>query len=114
MEDQGLEVEHYYPNSPRSARALHPARDALRAADNHCFTGRRPRRGVPARLWGAWPPSRFPTRPATALTCTSLVELGSEGSPAGGARSPTRRPQRLSMGYHFIGGLLAHLPAWSG
>ena len=62
----------------------------------------------------AWPPSRFPTRRATALTCTPRSPTSRRtASPAGGTSSPTP-PTGIGLsqvGYHFIGGLLAHLPA---
>ena len=62
----------------------------------------------------AWPPSRSPTRPATALTCTArCIDLGAEGASGGrnAFADPTDRNGLSQVGYHFIGGLLAHLPA---
>ena len=98
---------------PRPARALHQAR--RRAA---C---RRQPRAVPGdgpRAWRsgaacgrAWPPSRSPTRPATALTCTARSSSWGRRARRNAFADPTDRNGLSQVGYHFIGGLLAHLPA---
>ena len=80
-----------------------------------CCTGRRSgawRSG--AECGPASPPSPSPTRPGTAHTCTDpCCELGPDGAPTGrNVFADASDSYGLSeTGYHFIGGLLAHLPA---
>ena len=92
MEDQGLEVEHYYPELATVSTSS-PSGTPTRCAPptTRCCTGK------PSVAWRsgmacgrAWLPSRSPTRPATALTCTPRSSSwGRRARPAGGTRSPT-------------------------
>ncbi|MFI5086749.1 MAG: hypothetical protein ACHP7K_12550, partial [Actinomycetales bacterium] len=89
--------------------------DALRAADNHVLY-RDTVRGVAFRhgLWASLAPKPIPDKAGNGtLLHASLVELASEGSPGGrnAFADPTDRNGLSQVGYHFIGGLLAHLPA---
>ena len=106
------------PNSATGSRRCRSGtRPRCAPPTTTCCTGRPcggPRSA--AACGRASPPSRSPTRPATAPTCTSRCATWTPtASRARGRCSTTRRPYRLSAtGYHFIGGLLAHLPALAG
>ena len=105
---QGLEVEHYYPELGHGQQEV-PIRHAtaLRAADNHVLL-RETVRAVAIRhgLWASFAPKPLPSRRATAPTCTRHC----------GRTVPTRSPTRpaeyglSAVGYHFLAGVLAHLP----
>jgi glutamine synthetase len=116
MDDQGLEVEHYYPELGHGQHELTIRHaDALRAADNHVLY-RETVRGVAFRhgLWASLAPKPIPDQAGNGTHLHgSLVELGSEDSPGGrnAFADPTDRNGLSQVGYHFIGGLLAHLPA---
>src|SRR6516165_1497089 len=97
MEEQGLEVEHYYPELGHGQHELSIRHaDALRAADNHVLY-RETVRGVAFRrgLWATLAPKPIPDKP------------GGRNAFA----DATDRNGLSQVGYHFIGGLLAHLPA---
>ena len=116
MEEQGLEVEHYYPELGHGQHELSIRHaDALRAADNHVLY-RETVRGVAFRhgLWASLAPKPIPDQAGNGTHLhASLIELGSEDSPGGrnAFADPTDRNGLSQVGYHFIGGLLAHLPA---
>src|SRR5438067_870355 len=80
--------------------------------------GRRARGRSSSRPWPNWQASPGPQPiPAQGGNGTpphaSLLGLASEGSPGGrnAFAAPTDRNGLSQVGYHFIGGLLAHLPA---
>ena len=121
LQAQGLQVEHYYPELGHGQQemAIRHA-PALRAADNHVIY-RETVRGVALRrgLWASLAPKPIPDQAGNgAHLHASLWDLaGSPGSLPGqpGARNlfhAAGDPYGLSdTAYHFIGGLLAHLPA---
>ena len=119
LEAQGLVVEHYYPELGHGQHEMSIRyADALRAADNHVLY-RETVRGVAFRrgLWASLAPKPIPDQAGNGTHLHgSLVELGSEGSPGGRSAfaDPTDRNGLSQVGYHFIGGLLAHLPALVG
>src|ERR1700722_7894812 len=116
MEAQGLEVEHYYPELGHGQHELSIRHaDALRAADNQVLY-RETVRGVAFRhgLWASLAPKPIPDQAGNGTHMhASLIELASEGSPGGrnAFADPTDRNGLSQVGYHFIGGLLAHLSA---
>jgi glutamine synthetase len=107
---QGLEVEHYYPELGHGQQEVvirHAP--ALRAADNHVLY-RETVRGVALRhgLWASLAPKPLPDQAGNgAHLHASLTELAT-GAPA--FADPAGRYGLSATGYHFIGGLLAHLP----
>src|SRR5258708_829725 len=113
---QGLQVEHYYPELGHGQHeiAIRHA-PALRAADNHMLY-RETVRGVAFRrgLWASLAPKPIPDQAGNGThlhaSLTSLAEAGSAGGTAVFAE-PNDRYGLSPIGYHFIGGLLAHLPA---
>jgi glutamine synthetase len=107
---QGLQVEHYYPELGHGQQEVvirHAA--ALRAADNHVLY-RETVRAVAMRhgLWASLAPKPIPDQAGNGTHVhASLTEL------ATGAAAFTDSAGRYGLsatGYHFIGGLLAHLP----
>ena len=116
MEEQGLEVEHYYPELGHGQHELSIRHaDALRAADNHVLY-RETVRGVAFRrgLWASLAPKPIPDQAGNGTHLhASLIELGSDDKPGGrnAFADPADRNGLSQVGYHFIGGLLAHLPA---
>jgi glutamine synthetase len=121
LQAQGIEVMHYHPELGHGQQEMsigHAA--ALRAADNHviyCETVR----GVALRhgLWASLAPKPIPDQAGNgAHLHASLWELA-ESDAAPHDRPSTRNvfydgndPYGISkLGYHFIGGVLAHLPA---
>ena len=90
MEEQGLEVEHYYPELGHGQHELSIRHaDALRAADNHVLF-RETVRGVAFRrgLWASLAPKPIPDQAGNGTHLHgSLIDLGAEG--AGATRSPT-------------------------
>jgi glutamine synthetase len=107
---QGLEVEHYYPELGHGQQEVvirHAP--ALRAADNHVLY-RETVRGVALRhgLWASLAPKPLPNQAGNGTHLhASLTEL-TTGRPA--FTDPAGRYGLSATGYHFIGGLLAHLP----
>jgi len=116
MEAQGLEVEHYYPELGHGQHELSIRHaSALRAADNHVLY-RETVRGVAFRhgLWASLAPKPIPDQPGNGTHLhASLTELAADGTPGGrnAFADPADRNGLSRVGYHFIGGLLAHLPA---
>ncbi len=116
MEAQGLSVEHYYPELGHGQHELSVRyADALRAADNHVLY-RETVRGVAFRhgLWASLAPKPIPDQAGNGTHLhASLLEVPAEGESAGRNvfADPSDRNGLSQVGYHFIGGLLAHLPA---
>jgi glutamine synthetase len=121
LQAQGLQVEHYYPElGPGQQEMSIRHAPALRAADNHVIY-RETVRGVALRhgLWASLAPKPIPGQAGNgAHLHASLWDLaGSPGAHPGqpGTRnlfhSATDRYGLSDLAYHFIGGLLAHLPA---
>ena len=113
---QGLQVEHYYPELGHGQHeiAIRHA-PALRAADNQVLY-RETVRGVAFRrgLWASLAPKPIPDQAGNgAHLHASLISLPEAGSTVGAAAfaDPADRYGLSAVGYHFIGGVLAHLPA---
>jgi glutamine synthetase len=116
MEAQGLSVEHYYPELGHGQHELAIRyADALRAADNHVLY-RETVRGVAFRhgLWASLAPKPIPDQAGNGTHLhASLLEVPADGE-SGGRNvfaDPSDRNGLSQVGYHFIGGVLAHLPA---
>jgi glutamine synthetase len=107
---QGLQVEHYYPELGHGQQEVvirHAP--AMRAADNHVLY-RETVRGVALRhgLWASLAPKPLPAQAGNGTHLhASLTDLAT-GAPA--FADPAGRYGLSATGYHFIGGLLAHLP----
>jgi glutamine synthetase len=116
LQEQGLEVEHYYPELGHGQQEMTIRHaPALRAADNHVLY-RETVRGVAFRrgLWASLAPKPVPDQAGNGTHLhVSLTDLGPDGQP--GERPVFYDPEDpyllSATGYHFIGGLLAHLPA---
>ena len=116
LQEQGLEVENYYPELGHGQQEMTIRHaPALRAADNHVLY-RETVRGVAFRrgLWASLAPKPVPDQAGNGTHLhVSLTDLGPDGQP--GERpvfyDPEDRYLLSATGYHFIGGLLAHLPA---
>lgn len=113
---QGLEVEHYYPELGHGQQELTIRHaPALRAADNHVLY-RETVRGVSFRrgLWATLAPKPIPDQAGNGTHLhVSLTDVTADGTP-GSTRvfaDPADACGLSQAGYHFIGGLLAHLPA---
>jgi glutamine synthetase len=108
-------VEHYYPELGHGQQEISIRHaPALRAADNHVLY-RETVRGVAFRqgLWASLAPKPIADQAGngTHLHC-SLTTLNADGSPGQSVFADPSGQYGLSKtGYHFIGGLLAHLPA---
>jgi glutamine synthetase len=113
---QGLRPEHYYPelgHGQQETSIRHAP--ALPAADNHVLY-RETVRGTAFRRgqWASLAPKPIPDQAGNgAHLHISLRDLDADGEP--GARAvfydSVGRYRLSATGYHFIGGLLAHLPA---
>jgi glutamine synthetase len=116
LEAQGLVVEHYYPELGHGQHEISIRHaDALRAADNHLLY-RETIRGVAFRhgLWASLAPKPIPDQAGNGTHLHgSLTDLTADGEPGGRNvfADPADRNGLSQTGYHFIGGLLAHLPA---
>jgi glutamine synthetase len=115
LEAQGLQVEHYYPelgHGQQEVTIRHAP--ALRAADNHVLY-RETVRGVAFRrgLWASLAPKPIPDQAGNGTHLhASLTRLTDDGGPGAAVfADPSDQCGLSSTGYHFIGGLLAHLPA---
>jgi glutamine synthetase len=112
---QGLRVEHYYPELGHGQQEMSIGQaSALQAADNHVLY-RETVRGVAFRrgLWASLAPKPIPHQAGNGTHLHgSLTDLNPDGRP--GSRNLFRdagdRYGLSKLGYHFIGGLLAHLP----
>src|ERR1700722_14846624 len=105
---QGLEVEHYYPELGHGQQEV-PIRhaSALRAADNHVLL-RESVRAVAIRhgLWARFAPKPLPEQAGNgAHLHASLWANG-----ANAFADPDGRYGLSAVGYHFLAGVLAHLP----
>jgi glutamine synthetase len=116
MEAQGMRVEHYYPELGHGQQELSIRHaGALRAADNHVLY-RETVRGVAFRrgLWASLAPKPIPDQAGNgAHLHLSLRDVAADGQPGDQPvfYDPDDRYQLSETGYHFIAGLLAHLPA---
>jgi glutamine synthetase len=124
LQAQGLQVEHYYPELGHGQQEISIRHaPALRAADNHVIY-RETVRGVALRngLWASLAPKPIPDQAGNgAHLHASLWDLAESGSAAsaGSGHPGTRnlfygagdRYGLSDLGYHFIAGVLAHLPA---
>jgi glutamine synthetase len=116
LDAQGLEVEHYYPELGHGQHEMSIRHGpALRAADNHVLY-RETVRGVAFRrgLWASLAPKPIPDQAGNgAHLHASLTNLAAGGAPGGTAvfADPADQYGLSQTGYHFIGGVLAHLPA---
>ncbi|MQA96818.1 MAG: glutamine synthetase [Streptosporangiales bacterium] len=116
---QGLEPEHYYPELGHGQQELSIRHaPALAAADRHVIY-RETVRGTAFRqgLWASLAPKPIADQAGNGCHVhLSLWELGSGGEP--GRRNlmydAADTYGMSSTAYHFIGGLLAHLPALTG
>jgi len=116
LQAQGLVVEQYYPELGHGQQELSVRHaPALRAADNMVWY-RETARGVAwgQGLWASLAPKPIPDQAGNgAHLHASLWEAGPDGGP--GERNvlyDAGDPRGLSaLAYHWIGGLLAHLPA---
>jgi glutamine synthetase len=109
---QGMTVEHYYPELGHGQQEVSIRHvPALRAADNHVLY-RETVRGTAFRhgMWASLAPKPIADQAGNgAHLHISLTDLGNGGQPA--FYDPGDRYQLSQTGYHFTGGLLAHLPA---
>jgi glutamine synthetase len=113
---QGLRPEHYYPELGHGQEEMTVRHaPALRAADNHVLY-RETVRGTAFRrgLWASLAPKPIADQAGNgAHLHLSLRDLGDGGDPGPQPvfYDPADRYSLSQTGYHFIGGLLAHLPA---
>ena len=116
LEAQGLEVESYYPELGHGQQEMSVRHaPALRAADNHVLY-RETVRGVAFRrgMWASLAPKPIADQAGNgAHLHMSLRDAGPGGQPGQQAvfYDPHDRYLLSQTGYHFIGGLLDHLPA---
>jgi glutamine synthetase len=112
LQAQGMVVENYYPELGHGQQEVSVRHaPALRAADNHVLY-RETVRGTAFRrgMWASLAPKPIPDQAGNgAHLHISLTDLGDGSQPA--FYDPGDRYQLSQTGYHFIGGLLAHLPA---
>src|SRR6202046_4179353 len=108
LQKQGLEVEHYYPELAHGQQEV-PIRHAaaLRAADNHVLL-RETVRAVAIRrgLWASFAPKPFPDQAGNGAHLHA--SLWADGANA--FADPAGQFGLSALGYHFIAGVLAHLP----
>ena len=116
LQDQGLVVEQYYPELGHGQQELSIRHaPAVAAADNMVWY-RETARGVAWRqgLWASLAPKPIPDQAGNgAHLHASLWEAGPDGQPGGrNLLHDGGDPRGLSeLAYHWIAGLLAHLPA---
>lgn len=116
FEAQGVRVEHYYPELGHGQQELSIRHaPALQAADNHVVY-RETVRGVAFRygLWASLAPRPIPDQAGNgAHLHASLWDADADGRP--GARNVLYDPNDTygvsKIGYHFLAGVLSHLPA---
>ena len=105
---QGLEVEHYYPELGHGQQEV-PIRhaSALRAADNHVLL-RETARAVAIRhgLWASFAPKPLPEQAGNGAHLHA--SLWADGANA--FADPSGQYGLSALGYHFLAGVLAHLP----
>jgi glutamine synthetase len=116
LEAQDLAVEHVYPELGHGQQeVVIKHAPALRAADNHLLY-RETIRGVAFRrgMWASLAPKPIPDQAGNGTHLHgSLFEVGPDGEAAGRNlfADPSDSYGLSPVGYHFIGGVLAHLPA---
>jgi glutamine synthetase len=116
LEAQGLEVEQYYPELGHGQQELSVRHvPALRAADNQ-VAYRETVRGVAWRqgLWATLAPKPLLDQAGNGTHLhLSLWEAGAGGQPGGRnvLYDPDDRYGISALGYQFVAGVLAHLPA---
>ena len=115
LQAQGMQVENYYPELGHGQQEMSVRHtDALRAADNHVLY-RETVRGIAFRrgMWASLAPKPIADQAGNGCHLhLSLRERGPDGQPGEPVFYDGADRYRLSeTGYHFIGGLLAHLPA---
>jgi glutamine synthetase len=115
LQAQGMQVENYYPELGHGQQEMSVRHaGALRAADNHVLY-RETVRGIAFRrgMWASLAPKPIADQAGNGCHLhLSLRELGPDGEPGEPVFYDAADRYRLSRtGYHFIGGLLAHLPA---
>jgi glutamine synthetase len=105
---QGLEVEHYYPELGHGQQEV-PIRhaSALSAADNHVLL-RETVRAVAIRhgLWASFAPKPLPEQAGNGAHLHA--SLWADGANA--FADPGGQYGLSTVGYHFLAGVLAHLP----
>jgi glutamine synthetase len=108
LNKQGLEVEHYYPELGHGQQEV-PIRyaPALRAADNHVLL-RETVRAVAIRhgLWASFAPKPWPQQAGNGAHLHA--SLWADGANA--FADPDGQYGLSAVGYHFLAGVLAHLP----
>ena len=111
FEAQGLRVEHYYPENGHGQQEVSIRHaPALRAADNHVFFRETVRAAAFKHdLWASLAPKPIPDQAGNG--CHLHVSLWSADESRNLFYDPAGRYGLSDVGYHFIGGLLAHLPA---
>jgi glutamine synthetase len=105
---QGLEVEHYYPELGHGQQEV-PIRhaSALRAADNHVLLRETARAvAIGHGLWASFAPKPLPEQAGNGAHLHA--SLWADGASA--FADPAGRYGLSSVGYHFLAGVLAHLP----
>jgi glutamine synthetase len=116
LQAQGMVVEHYYPELGHGQQEISVRHaPALRAADNHVLY-RETVRGVAFRqgMWASLAPKPIPDQAGNgAHLHLSLRDLGQDLEPGDQPvfYDPDDKYRLSEVGYHWIGGLLAHLPA---
>ena len=115
LQAQGMQVENYYPELGHGQQEMSVRHaGALRAADNHVLY-RETVRGIAFRrgMWASLAPKPIADQAGNGCHLhLSLRERGPDGQPGEPVFYDGADRYRLSeTGYHFIGGLLAHLPA---
>jgi glutamine synthetase len=114
LNEQGLEVEHYYPelgHGQQEVSIRHAS--ALRAADNQVLL-RETARAVAIRhgLWASFAPKPLPDQAGNGAHLHASLWSGGSGVPGGenAFADPSGRFGLSAVGYRFIAGVLAHLP----
>jgi glutamine synthetase len=115
LQAQGMQVENYYPELGHGQQEMSVRHaGALSAADNHVLY-RETVRGIAFRrgMWASLAPKPIADQAGNGCHLhLSLWEVGPDGQPGEPLFYDAADRYRLSeTGYHFIGGLLAHLPA---
>jgi len=115
LQAQGMQAENYYPELGHGQQEMSVRHaGALNAADNHVLY-RETVRGIAFRrgMWASLAPKPIADQAGNGCHLhLSLREMGPDGEPGEPVFYDAADRYRLSeTGYHFIGGLLAHLPA---
>ena len=109
LESQGLEVEHYYPELGHGQQEV-PIRhaDALRAADNHVLL-RETARAIAIRRdqWATFAPKPLPDQAGNGAHLHASLWQDGRNTFA----DPAGQFGLSAVGYQFLAGVLAHLPA---